>query len=65
MSQQSRAWDEWLDRLVDGRKPTTDDFVRSALTDLPRVETHVRQLNYRAWGFRSQAEMDAAYGDES
>lgn len=61
---QSRAWDEWLDRLVDGKKPDTDEFARSALSDLPRVETQVRRLDPRKWGFRTEAEMDAAFGSE-
>lgn len=63
MAEQSRAWDQWLDRLIDGKKPTADEFARSALTDLPRVTIQPRPLNPKSWGYRSQAEMDAAFAE--
>lgn len=66
MSNQSRAYDEWQDRLVAGDKPTVENFVRSALAqDPPKLITiQVARLDPARWGFLSRAEMDAAFGEE-
>lgn len=60
------AFDTWLDRVAAGEKPTAANFARSAIEAEGRIEpirTRVRPLNYRAWGYSSQAEMDAAMGE--
>jgi len=55
------GFDKWQDRLVAGEKPSVENFAATALTDLPRVTIRPRRLDFRAWGFKSQAEMDAAF----
>lgn len=51
------AYNAWLDRVVEGVKPTADNFARSALTDLPRVGTGIRHPNPAAWPPEVAAEM--------
>lgn len=62
MSEQSRGFDQWVERIVAGEAVTAGGFARDAIGPLPLIETSVARLsNYRAWGFASQAEMDAAF----
>lgn len=53
MGAQSRLYDEWLDGVADGIRPTLEGFARSALSaDPPRpVETTIRKLDPSKWGF--------------
>lgn len=64
MSTQSRAYNDWQDRIAAGVKPTVENFARSALTDLPRVETGIRKPNFSAWPPEVQAEMEAIWKGE-
>ena len=65
MSEQSRAWDAFLDRVADGEKPTVEGFARTALTDLPRVDIKPRRLtNKSAWPPEVWAEMQKIWSDQ-
>jgi hypothetical protein len=50
---QSRLWDEWLDGILEGDKPTVESFTRSAFSADPirLIETPVRKLDPSKWGF--------------
>ena len=59
------TYDQYIERCLAGEeKVSAETFARSAIGTLPRIETKVAKLtNYRAWGFSSQAEMDAALAE--
>lgn len=66
MNNQSRAFIEWQERLVAGEKPTIANFIETAFAqDPPKpVMTQVARLDPRRWGFKTSAEMDAAFAEE-
>lgn len=60
MSEQSRSYDEWLDGIAEGRPVDAGEFARSAIGDLPRVETPIRYpSNQGAWPPEIWAEIEA------
>lgn len=60
MTQQSRAFDEFIDKLVNGEKPGLAEFARPALRDVAKVETQVRYpCNRSVWPPEVWAEMEA------
>lgn len=67
MSNQSLAFNEWQDRIVAGEKPTVANFAQSAMAqDPPKlITTPVARLDPSRWGFKSRAEMDAAFAEDS
>lgn len=63
MSEQTKGFDQWVDCIVAGETISAGAFARDAIGPLPLIGTPVAKLrNYTAWGFKSQAEMDAAFG---
>lgn len=49
MSAQSRAFDAWLDSVLDGQEADAGQFARSAIGDVPKIETTVARLNPKLW----------------
>lgn len=66
MAEQSRLYLDWQDSIVAGEKPTVANFARSAMSqDPPKlITTPVARLDPSRWGFKSRAEMDAAFAEE-
>jgi len=55
------GFNDWLDRVADGEKPTVASFAQSAITDRPkRIETRARPpMNKGMWPPKIWAEMQA------
>lgn len=54
------AFNEWLDGVLDGKPCTVESFARSAIGDLPRIETSVRGPSRQdVWPADVWAEMQA------
>lgn len=64
MSAAPDRFEEWLDRIAAGERPTVEGFARSAIGELPRVDVLARALNPKAWGFKSQAQMNEAFDEQ-
>lgn len=50
MSEQSLAYDKWIDALLMGRRADAGSFARSAIGEIPRIETKVRKPDFSLWG---------------
>lgn len=66
MSSHARAFSDWQDRLNSGERPTIANFTETAFAqDPPKlITTQPVRLDPRRWGFKSHAEMDAAFAGE-
>lgn len=66
MSEQSRAFDEWMDRVAAGEKLNAGEFARSAIGELPKITVAARPPTKGAWPPEVWAEMQRIWnGEES